>query len=115
MWTGGLWGRIGDLDTDLRGTFVGSYSAVFVGYRYLFVGMASRAGVASLEGESEFGTILSPRLRLVIPFGKWPVAFEPCASVRESDPHARHATPATVSSPRTLVRSPRRRPHSRQR
>ncbi len=57
-------------DTDLRGIFFGSYTAVLFGFRYVFFGMALRAGTASLEGESEFGTILSPRVRVVIPLGR---------------------------------------------
>lgn len=57
-------------DTNVRGTFLGLFTAVMVGYRYVFVGSEFRLGVAGLEGQSEAGVIVSPRIRVVIPWGR---------------------------------------------
>ncbi len=57
-------------DTNIRGTFLGLYTAVMVGYRYVFVGSEFRLGVAGIEGNSEGGVMVSPRIRAVIPWGR---------------------------------------------
>lgn len=48
-------------------TFLGLHSAVMVGYRFVFIGTNVRCGWLS-EG-SEFGGIISPQVRIVIPWG----------------------------------------------
>lgn len=57
-------------DTGVRGTFLGLFTAVMVGYRYVFVGSEFRLGVAGVEGKSEAGVIVSPRIRVVIHWGR---------------------------------------------
>jgi hypothetical protein len=57
-------------DTDVRGTFLGLYTAVMVGYRFVFVGSEFRLGLASVAGGSEAGVIVSPRVRVLVPWAR---------------------------------------------
>ncbi len=52
------------------GAFWGFHSAAMVGYRVIFVGANGRLGWASDDRHgSEFGAIVSPELRIVLPWG----------------------------------------------
>ncbi len=56
--------------SECAGTFFGGHFAVMFGYRYLFVGANIRLGqVTDDRSGSAFGSILSPQLRIVIPWG----------------------------------------------
>ncbi len=56
--------------SDCTGTFLGLHSAAMVGYRFVFIGVNARLGWKSDERHgSEFGVILSPQVRIVIPWG----------------------------------------------
>lgn len=56
--------------SECMGTFFGLHSAAMVGYRYFFVGVNARLGWKNDDWYgSEFGVILSPQVRVVVPWG----------------------------------------------
>lgn len=55
-------------DDERRGDFIGGYVAAMFGYRYVFGGLNVRFGEAEDYRGSESGIILSPVLRIVIPW-----------------------------------------------
>jgi hypothetical protein len=56
--------------SSCTGTFLGLHSAAMVGYRFVFIGANTRLGWKSDDRYgSELGVMLSPQVRIVIPWG----------------------------------------------